>query len=154
MDNLTEVAQRITAARNRLWSAEMEDHPNYRDLFQCVRTVLAYSSLTIHRGRNSTKEKEKVRKRFGRKQTGRDSAAMLVVLGIGALVIIALIARRVTDLSERVSGTLRAGVQNVRAASQKLIEQAQKRRQEPERSPRDELRSIIRESVRRSAGEE
>ena len=63
-----------------------------------------------------------------------------------------------TDLSERVTGELRAGAESVRAASQELTEQAQERGQEAgeeaERgSEEDEVRSIIRESVRRSRRE-
>ena len=41
MDNLREATQRIRATRNRLWSAGLDDHPNYRDLTHRVMTALA-----------------------------------------------------------------------------------------------------------------
>jgi hypothetical protein len=41
MDNLREATQRIRATRNRLWSAGMDDHPNYRDLTHHVSSALA-----------------------------------------------------------------------------------------------------------------
>ncbi len=40
-DNLREAAQRIRATRNRLWSAGLEQDPNYRDLSQRVGMALA-----------------------------------------------------------------------------------------------------------------
>jgi hypothetical protein len=40
-DNLKEAAQRIRATRNRLWSAGLEQNPNYRDLSQRVGMALA-----------------------------------------------------------------------------------------------------------------
>ncbi len=40
-DNLREAAQRIKATRNRLWSAGLEQDPNYRDLSQRVGMALA-----------------------------------------------------------------------------------------------------------------
>ncbi len=40
-DNLKEAAQRIRATRNRLWSAGLEQHSNYRDLSQRVGMALA-----------------------------------------------------------------------------------------------------------------
>ncbi len=59
--------------------------------------------------------------------------------------------RHATDLSEQVAGGLRAGAESARAASQELIEQAQERApEEAERSPGEDIRSIIEESVRRS----
>ena len=70
--------------------------------------------------------------------------------------------RYATDFSERVSDSLRAGTESARAASQELTEQAQKRVseeagevhtqgvEETERSVREDIGSIIRESVRRS----
>ncbi len=72
--------------------------------------------------------------------------------------------RCATDLSERVTGGLKAGAEGVRAASQELAEQAQERGQEAgedlapsaeeaEEGPEEDIRSIIRESVRRSRGE-
>jgi hypothetical protein len=41
MDNLREAAQRIRATRNRVWSAGMDEHPNYRDLTHRVSSALA-----------------------------------------------------------------------------------------------------------------
>ena len=59
--------------------------------------------------------------------------------------------RYATDFSERVTGDLRAGAESARATSQELIEQARKRGpEEAERSPGEDIRSIIEESVRRS----
>ncbi len=65
--------------------------------------------------------------------------------------------------SERVTGNLRAGAESIRAASQELSEQAQKRRpeeetgevlaqgaEEAERSPSEDIRSIEGELARRS----
>ena len=40
-DNLKQAAQRIRATRNRLWSAGLEQDPNYRDLSQRVGMALA-----------------------------------------------------------------------------------------------------------------
>jgi len=40
-DNLKEAAQRIRATRNRVWSAGLEQNPNYRDLSQRVGMALA-----------------------------------------------------------------------------------------------------------------
>ena len=41
MANLREATQRIRATQNRLWSAGMHDHPNYRDLTHRVSSALA-----------------------------------------------------------------------------------------------------------------
>ncbi len=46
-DNLEEAAQRIRATRNRLWSAGMDDHPNYRDLTHRVMTALAMTDAAF-----------------------------------------------------------------------------------------------------------
>ena len=46
-DNLKEAAQRIRATRNRLWSAGLEQNPNYRDLSQRVGMALAMTELLI-----------------------------------------------------------------------------------------------------------
>ncbi len=40
-NNLKEAAQRIRSTRNRLWSAGLEQNPNYRDLSQRVGMALA-----------------------------------------------------------------------------------------------------------------
>ena len=74
--------------------------------------------------------------------------------------------RYTTELSERVTGNLRAGAESAQAASQELAEQIQERApeeagkvfeqgatEEAEESPREDLRRIIRESVERSRGE-
>lgn len=74
--------------------------------------------------------------------------------------------RYATELSERVTGNLRAGAESAQAASQELAEQIQERGPEAvgkvldqgntgeaEESPRDDLRRIISESVQRSRGE-
>ena len=46
MDNLREATQRIRATCNRLWSADLDDHPNYRDLTHRVMTALAMTEAT------------------------------------------------------------------------------------------------------------
>ena len=40
-DNLKEAAQRIRATHNRLWSASLEQGPNYSDVSQCVGMAFA-----------------------------------------------------------------------------------------------------------------
>ena len=47
MENLKEAAQRITATRNRLWSAGLDDHPNYQDLTHRVMTALAMTEAAF-----------------------------------------------------------------------------------------------------------
>jgi hypothetical protein len=47
MDKLRQAAQRIWATRNRLWSAGMDDHPNYRDLTHRVMTALAMTEAAF-----------------------------------------------------------------------------------------------------------
>jgi hypothetical protein len=41
MENLKEAGQRIRATQARLWSADMEQHPNYRELCQRLSVALA-----------------------------------------------------------------------------------------------------------------
>jgi hypothetical protein len=41
IDNLIEAAQRIRATQNRLWSAGLDDHPNYRNLCHRISSALA-----------------------------------------------------------------------------------------------------------------
>ena len=41
IENLKEAARLIRVTQNRLWSASMDDHPNYRDLTHHVMTALA-----------------------------------------------------------------------------------------------------------------
>ena len=50
-DNLGEAAQRIRATRNRLWSAGLDDHPNYRDLTHRVMTALAMTEAAYIKAR-------------------------------------------------------------------------------------------------------
>ena len=51
MDNLRESVQRLRATRNRLWSAGLEDHPNYRDLSQRVSSALAMTEAALMEAR-------------------------------------------------------------------------------------------------------
>ena len=41
MENLMEAARLVRATQNRLWSAGLDEHPNYRDLTHRVMTALA-----------------------------------------------------------------------------------------------------------------
>jgi hypothetical protein len=41
MENLMEATRLIRATQNRLWSAGLDDHPNYRDLTHRVSSALA-----------------------------------------------------------------------------------------------------------------
>ncbi len=50
-DNLKEAAQRIRATRNRLWSAGLEQNPNYRDLSQRVGMALAITEAAYMEAR-------------------------------------------------------------------------------------------------------
>ena len=50
-DNLKEAAQRIRAIRNRLWSAGLEQNPNYRDLSQRVGMALAMTEAAYMEAR-------------------------------------------------------------------------------------------------------
>jgi hypothetical protein len=40
MENLKEAARLVRATQNRLWSASMDDHPNYRNLTYRVSSAL------------------------------------------------------------------------------------------------------------------
>jgi hypothetical protein len=46
-DNLMEAAQRIRATQNRLWSAGLDDHPNYRNLSLRVSIALAMTEAAF-----------------------------------------------------------------------------------------------------------
>jgi hypothetical protein len=41
MENLMEATRLVRATQNRLWSAGLDDHPNYRDLTHRVSSALA-----------------------------------------------------------------------------------------------------------------
>jgi hypothetical protein len=56
MDNLREATQRIRATRNRLWSAGMDEQPNYRDLTHRVMTALAMSEAAFVEARRRSSE--------------------------------------------------------------------------------------------------
>ncbi len=47
MDNLREATQRIRATQNRLWSAGLDEHPNYRDLTHRVSSTLAMTEAAF-----------------------------------------------------------------------------------------------------------
>ena len=47
MDNLREATQRIRATQNRLWSAGLEDHPNYRNLSHRLSSALAMTEAAF-----------------------------------------------------------------------------------------------------------
>ncbi len=103
------------------------------------------------------------RRRYRRRRTfGRNMALVIGVVAMIVLIAKRRATRHATNLSERVAGGLRAGAESARAASQELIEQAQEREPEEagevlvrgtgeaERSPGEDIRSIIEESIRRS----
>jgi hypothetical protein len=52
LDNLSEAAQKIRATQNRLWSAGLEDAPNYQDLVHRVRTALAMTEAAYIEARH------------------------------------------------------------------------------------------------------
>ena len=56
MDNLRQAAQRIRATRNRLWSAGMDDHPNYQDLTHRVMTALAMTEAAFVEARRRSEQ--------------------------------------------------------------------------------------------------
>ena len=56
MDNLGEATQRIGATRNRLWSAGMDEHPNYRDLIHRVMTALAMTEAAFVEARRRSEQ--------------------------------------------------------------------------------------------------
>jgi hypothetical protein len=47
MDNLREATQRIRGTQNRLWSAGLEDHPNYRNLSHRLSSALAMTEAAF-----------------------------------------------------------------------------------------------------------
>ena len=47
MDNLREATQRIRATQNWLWSAGLEDHPNYRNLSHRLSSALAMTEAAF-----------------------------------------------------------------------------------------------------------
>ncbi len=53
-DNLMEAVQRIRATRNRLWSASMEDRPDYRDLSYRVSMALAMTEAAYFEASRKT----------------------------------------------------------------------------------------------------
>ncbi|MBV9453751.1 MAG: hypothetical protein JOZ19_06475 [Rubrobacter sp.] len=137
-----------------------------------------------------------MRRRFGRRRSTRRRtfSGAVLVLGVGALVATIVFRRRreaatairesyetagehfgeareretryATELSERVTGNLRAGAESAQVASQELAEQIQEsgpevagkvldqaNTVEAEENRTDDLRRIISESVQRSRGE-
>jgi hypothetical protein len=46
-DNLIEVAQRIRATQHRLWSAGLDEHPNYRNLSHRISSALAMTEAAF-----------------------------------------------------------------------------------------------------------
>jgi hypothetical protein len=56
MDNLREATQRIRATQNRLWSAGMDEHPNYRDLTHSVMMALAMTEAAFVEARHRSSE--------------------------------------------------------------------------------------------------
>ena len=58
MENLGEAGQRIRATRNRLWSAGLDDHPNYRDLIHRVSSALAMTEAAIVEARRRSERAE------------------------------------------------------------------------------------------------
>jgi hypothetical protein len=56
MDNLREATQRIRATQNRLWSASMDEHPNYRDLTHRIMTALAMTEAAFMEARRRSEQ--------------------------------------------------------------------------------------------------
>jgi hypothetical protein len=56
MENLKEAARLVRATQNRLWSAGMEDHPNYRDLTHRVMTALAMTEAAFVEARRRSEQ--------------------------------------------------------------------------------------------------
>jgi hypothetical protein len=55
IENLTEAAQRLSAIRNRLWAAGVEDRVNYRDLAHRVHSALAMTEAAYLEARRRSK---------------------------------------------------------------------------------------------------
>jgi hypothetical protein len=56
MENLKEAAHLIRVTRNRLWSAGLDDHPNYRDLTHRVMTALAMTEAAFVEARRRSEQ--------------------------------------------------------------------------------------------------
>jgi hypothetical protein len=56
MENLTEAAQRLSAVRNRLWAAGVEDRVNYRDLAHRVHGALAMTEAAYLEAKRRSKQ--------------------------------------------------------------------------------------------------
>jgi hypothetical protein len=54
MENLKEAGQRIRATQARLWSAGMEQQPNYRELSHRLSTALALTEAAYLEARRSS----------------------------------------------------------------------------------------------------
>jgi hypothetical protein len=54
IDNLMEVAQRIRATQNRLWSASLGDHSNYRNLCHRISSALAMTEAAFFEARRKS----------------------------------------------------------------------------------------------------
>jgi hypothetical protein len=54
LENLKEAGQRIRATQARLWSADMEQHPNYRELCQRLSVALAMTEAAYLEARRSS----------------------------------------------------------------------------------------------------
>jgi hypothetical protein len=56
MENLKEATRLVRATQNRLWSADMDDHPNYRDLTHRVMTALAIIEAAFVEARHRSEQ--------------------------------------------------------------------------------------------------
>jgi hypothetical protein len=56
MENLKEATRLVRATQNRLWSADMDDHPNYRDLTHRVMTALAMTEAAFVEARRRSEQ--------------------------------------------------------------------------------------------------
>jgi hypothetical protein len=54
MENLKEAGQRIRATQASLWSASMDQHPNYRELSQRLCIALAMTEAAYLEARRSS----------------------------------------------------------------------------------------------------
>jgi hypothetical protein len=56
MDNLKEAARLVRSTHNTLWSASMDEHPNYRDLTHRVMTALAMTEAAFVEARRRSEQ--------------------------------------------------------------------------------------------------
>ena len=58
MENLKEAARLVRTTQNRLWSAGLDEHPNYRDLTHRVSSALAMTEAAYTEARRRSERGE------------------------------------------------------------------------------------------------